>query len=102
MTQVSVSEASRNLSHWVNQATYGRNPVIVTSHGKAKAVIISAEAFEQLIGIHGYAHRELMPPDQLRREFRQALAEAGFGDRDAIVNLVRQVKQEMTEGSKSR
>jgi prevent-host-death family protein len=95
MSQVSVSEASRNLSHWVNQATYGRDLVVITSHGKAKAVIISAEAFEKLIGIQDYARRELMPSEQLRREFRQALAEAGYGDREAIVELVRQVKQEM-------
>jgi prevent-host-death family protein len=99
MTQISVSEASRNLSHWINQATYGRKPVVVTSHGKAKAVIISAEAFEQLIGIHGYVHRELLPPEQLRQEFQQALAEAGYDDRETIINLVRQVKQEMVEDS---
>lgn len=96
MTQVSISEASRNLSHWLNQATYGRNPVIVTSHGKAKAVIISAEDFEYLVGIHGYVNRELMPTEQLRQEFRQALHNAGYDNRDAIVDLVRQVKAEET------
>lgn len=97
MTQVSVSEASRNLSHWLNQATYGRTPVVVTSHGKAKAVIISAEDFEHLVGIHGFVNRELMPTEQLRQEFRQALYKAGYGDREAIVDLVRQVKQEMAD-----
>jgi hypothetical protein len=31
MAQVSVSKASQNLSHWTNQASYGRECVIVTA-----------------------------------------------------------------------
>ena len=38
---ISISEASRNLSHWVNQASYGRECVLLTSRGRVKAVVAS-------------------------------------------------------------
>lgn len=93
--EVSISEASRNLSHWINRASYGREFVVVTSRGKPKAVIMGMDAFEDLIGIGEYLNRELMPLDQFRQQFRQALAESGYQTRDDIVALVREVKQEM-------
>lgn len=95
MTQVSISEASRNLSHWINRASYGRDLVFVTSRGKAKAVIIGADTFAALVGMQEYAQRELLPPKTFRREFRAALAEAGYQTREELVALVYQVKQEM-------
>ena len=94
MSQISISEASRNLSHWINQASYGRDLIVITSRGKAKAILIGADSFEALIGMGDYAHRELMPAEQLRQQFRQALMNAGYADREAIVEMVRKVKQE--------
>lgn len=95
MSQVSISEASRNLSHWINRASYGREVVVVTSRGRAKAVILGVEAFEELVGLHDYADLELMPLEQFRSEFRDALSESGYNSRDDIINLVREVKQEL-------
>ncbi len=95
MSQISISEASRNLSHWINQASYGRDLIVITSRGKAKAILIGADSFEALIGMGDYAHRELMPAEQLRQQFRQALVNAGYTDREAIVEMVRKVKQEI-------
>ncbi len=95
MTQISVSEASRNLSHWINRASYGREVVVVTSRGRAKAVILGVEAFEELVGLREYADLELLPLEALREGFRQALAESGYHSRDEIVDLVREVKQEV-------
>ncbi len=95
MTQVSVSEASRNLSHWINKASYGRDLVFVTSRGKPKAVIIGTDTFAALVGMQEYAQRELLPPETFRREFRAALAEAGYQSREEIIELVHSVKQEM-------
>lgn len=95
MAQVSVSEASQNLSHWINQASYGRECVIVTSRGRAKAVLIGAEAFEALIGVSDQDRQPPRPVAQLRREFRQALTEAGYGTPDQVVELVRDVKREL-------
>lgn len=94
---VSISEASRNLSHWVNQASYGRECVQLTSRGRVKAVIIGIEAFEALLGVQSAPANERMPVAQLRREFRQALAEAGYQTQDELLALVREVKQELAE-----
>lgn len=97
MTQVSISEASRNLSHWINRASYGRDLVFVTSRGKPKAVIIGADTFALLVGMQEYVQRDLMPPETFRREFQAALAEAGFQTKEDIVTLVQEVKQEMAD-----
>jgi prevent-host-death family protein len=88
MTLISVSEASQNLSHWINQASYGRECVIVTSRGRAKAV---------LIGVPEKMREPARAVDQLRREFHQALIEAGYGTSDQIVELVREVKRELAD-----
>lgn len=95
MTEVSVSEASRNLSHWINQASYGRDLVVITSRGKAKAVLIGADSFATLIGLERHTERELTPSTQLQQQFQQALAAAGYADREAILELARSVKKEM-------
>lgn len=97
LMQVSVSEAGRNLSHWVNQASYGRECVVLTAHGRAKAVIIGLEAFETLLGLDVAANTQPMTLPTLRSEFRTALAEAGVHTRDDMVALVRAVKQEMVQ-----
>jgi prevent-host-death family protein len=97
MSLVSVSEASQNLSHWINQASYGRECVIVTSRGRAKAVLIGVEAFEALIGVPDHTRRESLPVQQLRSEFNLALAEAGYGTPEQVVNLVREVKRELAD-----
>lgn len=92
---ISISEASRNLSHWVNQASYGRECVLLTSRGRVKAVIVGVEAFESLLGTQAIAHSQRMPIEQLRREFKQALAEAGYQTRQEILDLVQEVKLEI-------
>ena len=97
MSLISISEASQNLSHWINQASYGRDCVIVTSRGRAKAVLIGVEAFEALIGVPEQQHQASRPVQQLRIEFQQALAEAGYHTPDQIVDLVRQTKRELAD-----
>lgn len=97
MSLVSVSEASQNLSHWINQASYGRECVIVTSRGRPKAVLLGVEAFEALIGVPEQEHQRPLPVQQLRRELRQALAEVGFATPEAVVGLVRNVKRELAD-----
>jgi len=97
MSLISVSEASQNLSHWINQASYGRDCVIVTSRGRAKAVLIGVDAFEALIGVPAPERQPAQPVQQLRQEFQRALAEAGYGAPDQVVDLVRQVKRDLAD-----
>jgi PHD/YefM family antitoxin component YafN of YafNO toxin-antitoxin module len=90
-------ESSRNLSYWVNQASYGRECVLLISRGRVRAVIIGVEAFETLLGAQSTATNQRMPVAQLRREFRQTLAEAGYQTKADLVALVQEVKRELVE-----
>ena len=67
----------------------------MTSRGRAKAVLIGAKAFEALIGVSDQDRQPSRSAAQLRRGFRQALAEAGYGTPDQVVELVREVKREL-------
>jgi len=97
MSTVSIADASRQLSRLVNRAAYGRKIVTLTSRGQAKAVILGMEAFQELVGTRQYTRQELMPLDTFAEEFRRALAEAGYGTREKVIDLVRQVKREMAD-----
>jgi hypothetical protein len=41
------------------------------------------------------AEKELMPLDEFEQQFHQALVEAGYDSREKIIDLVREVKQEI-------
>ena len=69
--------------------------MIVTSRGRAKAVLIGVDAFETLIGVPVQNRQPAVPLEQLRHQFQQALAEAGYNTPDAVVGLVREVKREL-------
>jgi prevent-host-death family protein len=97
MAEISISEASRNLSHWINRASYGRELVVVTSRGKAKAVILGMEAFEALFGMEILSEEELTPLPQFQNEFWEATEDAGYKTRDDIVRLVREVRKEIAD-----
>lgn len=95
MNTVRIVDASQQLSELVNRATAEKEPIILTAEGKAKAVLLSVEAFENLVGMREYSCRELMPLESLQHQFNQALIEAGYDSREKIVNLVQEVKQKM-------
>ena len=54
---------------------------MVTSRGKAKAVILGVESFEELVGLSEYDELKLMPLNRFRKEFREALAESDYRSR---------------------
>jgi len=95
MSTVSISEASRQLSQLVNRAAYGREVLVLTSRGQAKAVLIGVDAFQELVGARQYTQRELMPLDTFQHRFREALSEAGYDTQDKIVDLARKVRSEV-------
>jgi len=95
MSKVSISEATRQLSQLVNRAAYGREVLILTSRGQAKAVLIGMEAFQELVGARQHAERTLMPLDAFQREFRDALADANYNTEEKIVELTREIRSEL-------
>jgi prevent-host-death family protein len=65
----------------VDRAISGQDIITLTNNGQEKAVLLSVEAFEQLIGIQASRQRDLISIDELRSQFKQALAEAGYNTR---------------------
>ena len=65
-------------------------------------MLIGAKAFEALIGVSDQDRQPSRSAAQLRREFRQALAEAGYGTPDQVVELVREVKRELIAAPAAR
>ncbi len=59
--------------------------------------MLGVEAFEALIGVPEQARQQPLPVQQLRREFQQALAEAGINTPDAVIGLARDVKRELAD-----
>jgi len=58
---------------------------------------IGVEAFEALLGIAAASTDQRRPVTQLRQEFRQALADAGYHTKEELLDLVREVKQELAD-----
>lgn len=86
---------AESLAELVDRATTRHEIITLASEGQKKAVLLSLEAFEYLIGMQAYRQRELMPNDQFHAQFHQALVEAGYDSREAIIDLVQEVKREI-------
>lgn len=97
MSTVSISEASRQLPQLINRAAHGRDIVVLTSQGQAKAVLLGIDAFDHLVGMRAYAEQSLMPLDEFQQKFRAALIEAGYETPEQIVALVREVRREKAQ-----
>ncbi len=50
MNRLSIAEARRDLSRVVNTVAFGREPVVLTSRGRPKAVLLGHEEFLGLAG----------------------------------------------------
>ncbi len=48
MGRVSVTEAKKSFSEFLNRAAYGNERIVVTSHNKPKAAVISIEDLRRL------------------------------------------------------
>jgi len=96
MSTVSIADASRSLSRLLNQAAYGNEVIILTSRSQPKAVLLGMDAFQGLVGARE-RRGSMMPLDTLQLQFQQALTEAGYDTIEKVVDLVRDVKQEMAD-----
>ena len=55
MPRVSVTEARKSFSEFLNRAACGNEHIVVTSHGKPKAAVISIEDLRRLEGLEDFA-----------------------------------------------
>jgi prevent-host-death family protein len=86
MTLISVSEAKSAFSKFVNRAAYGRERIVVTSHGQPKAALIGLDDLERL---------------EQMEEMQDALAayEAVEAHQNGETIPWEQIKAELLEGS---
>ena len=92
MRTVSMKEMSRDLSGWLDRVSHKGESVVVRIDEQAQVVMLSVDVFDQLLGVR---EREGVPLPQFRREFRQALAAAGYNSRDKILALIQGVKRDL-------
>ena len=95
MSNISIAEASRQLSQVINRATYGREVVVLTSRGRPKAVLVGVEAFQALLGIQPSDQSESV--EEFARQFRRALQDSGNRSPEEIIEMVRDVKREIAD-----
>ena len=96
-SDIDVNTTAPKLSDLVERATDSQEIITLKSGNQKKAVLISAETFEYLVGLNKYRRSETMPADEFEKGFHQALVDAGYDSREKILDLVREVKQELYE-----
>lgn len=93
--------AEQSLAELVERAA-AQEIITLTAAGQKKAVLLSLDAFESLIGMQAYRQRQLMPNGEFQAQFHQALVDAGYDSREAIIDLVQEVKREMAAERQQR
>jgi hypothetical protein len=69
---------------------------IVSAEGESTVALGDAQMVGVFDGITAW-QKPLAPLAQLQQELRQALVESGYSSKEAIVELVREVKREMAD-----
>ena len=92
-----VNSTKPELTNFIDRATDSQEMITLKSEDQKTAVIASAETFEHLVGLNRYRSGETMPADEFEKGFHQALVDAGYDSREKILDLVRDVKQEIYE-----
>lgn len=92
---VEVSSAAPELAELVHRATTGKEVITLTDKGKESAVLLSLETFENLVGRQ--QQRAMMSQDEFQRQIQKDFADAGYDTKEKLIELVREVKQEMYE-----
>ncbi len=97
MSTITISQASRNLSHYINKASYGDEAVVLTSRGRPKAILLGVEAFQMLLGFAlDNDEGDLLSAEQLAQQFNEQLRDAGYESREALLALAKDVRHEVT------
>ena len=95
-SSVSVTELKQNLAEIINQASYGRQRIILLSHGKERAALISIEDLRLLETLQIENKREVYQNQQLdllseARQLREAVGGSGYhADSTSILEEVRE------------
>lgn len=94
---VSVTEFKQNLSSIINRAAFGGERIVLLSHGKERAALISIEDLRLLETLHAQSGRALYQQQQLQllEEARQLRESAGGDTYEVdVVELVEEARNE--------
>ncbi len=98
MIHLNVPEIEPDLNGWIHWLQEKPdNNVLIRAEDGQEAVLISRQAYHNLLGLQEYIRHDLMPFDQLQREFGQALHQSGYRTREDVIQLVREVKRQMAD-----
>ena len=95
-TTISLTELKQNLGEIINRASFRGERIILLSHGKERAAIISMEDLRLLEAIHNTQEREQYQLQQQTlldetRQLREHMADAGYQtDSVAVLEEVRE------------
>jgi hypothetical protein len=84
-----------NLIELVRQVNSNHSAIGLSVDGQQQAVMLSLEAFKQLISGRIGVEQGQLSESEFRQQFQQALVEAGFDTREKIIDLVREVKRDV-------
>ena len=91
---------NQELSQLIKQATSKREAITLVQEGQQKAVLLSLEMFQTLIGISD--RREQLSNQGFAAMSRQLFTKSGYDSPDKIMQLIQEVKQELAAERKER
>ena len=99
--EVTMTELKRSLGDLVNRAAYGREWIVLVSHGRPKAAIVSIEDLELLRRLRrgetpARAATRLEDLDALRERIRRWREEHGVEPVDSA-DMIREMREERTD-----
>lgn len=84
---------NQELSQLIQQATSKREAITLVQEGQQKAVLLSLEMFQALIGISD--QRANLSAEGFAAMSRQLFTKSGYESPDKIMQLIQEVKQEL-------
>ena len=99
MTVISVEQPDQALAEFVRGALYAREPVTLTAHGEAKAVLLSIEDYKILVSASKWLRKPILSWPKLQAEIQQSLHTSGYTTREAVLQLVRDAKRDAADQS---
>jgi len=91
---------NQELSQLIQQATSKREAITLVQEGQQKAVLLSLEMFQALIGISDRI--ENLSAEGLAAMSRQLFTKSGYDSPDKIMHLIQEVKQELATEREQR
>jgi len=91
---------NQELSQLIQQATSKREAITLVQEGQQKAVLLSLEMFQHLIGISN--RNEQLSVEEFASMSRQFFTKSGYDSTEKTMQLIQEVKQELAAEREKR